>query len=89
MHLRHYQLTSARIQAQPVWILRTGLQQPARTVTEHVGLPAARHSGYSTRNFYQVKPISEILFRQGVFPADTWGIDDPASFFLAEEAHGM
>ena len=45
---------------------------------------------YPTRNFYQVKPISEILFRQGIFPVDIWDIDDPKSFFLAgEEAHGM
>ena len=44
---------------------------------------------YKTRNFYQVKPISEALFRQGVFPEDIWDIDDPASFLLAEEAHGM
>jgi hypothetical protein len=44
---------------------------------------------YESRNFYQVKPISEILFRQGVFPEDIWDIDDPASFWLAEEGHGM
>ena len=44
---------------------------------------------YRTRNFYQVMPISEILFRQGVFPEDIWDIDDPASLWLAEEAHGM
>lgn len=36
----------------------------------------------STRNFYQVMPISEILFGQGVFPADLSDIADPSSFWL-------
>ena len=44
---------------------------------------------YATRNFYQVLPISDILFRAGVFPEDIWDIDRPAAFLLAEDAHGM
>ena len=44
---------------------------------------------YPTRNFYQVKPISKILFRQGVFPVDIWDIEDPACVVLVDDFMGM
>ena len=70
--------------------------------TSDSGLPASGHvSGsaskkprapplsYASRSFYQVMPVSEILYRVPVFPADIWDIEDPAQFVLAEHGWGL
>ena len=40
---------------------------------------------YNKRTFYQVKPNSEVLFRQAVFREDIWDIDDPSAFWFVED----
>ena len=46
---------------------------------------------YPTRNFYQVMPISEILFAVPIWPAERneWLSDDPQSFLINRYGWGM
>ena len=44
---------------------------------------------YASRNFYQVVPMSEILFSVPVFPADVWEIEDPDCLLISEHGWGM
>ena len=43
----------------------------------------------TTRNFYQVMRVSEILFSVPIFPADLADVDDPACFLLNEYGWGF
>ena len=43
---------------------------------------------YATRDFYQVKPISEILFKVGIMPYEAWDYD-PTEFVQCRNCWGM
>jgi hypothetical protein len=54
---------------------------------EEQGKPPPK--SYRTKNFYQVVPIHDILYRVPMVPTDLEDIEDPAHLFLALDLWGI